>query len=713
MRKSIDTKLKVVKKATSPKKIRKMSLQYGVTVKTIKNWIRQAAEGRFSQQKNKKIACNKKNAAAERTRPLRHFVYKAIAHPLHNNECECKELFRHIFRDKDYGYIFCSYSLCYDNETAVRVCSSFVSELAASGYKVKSITTDKVKETEFIERSLSEPGVKVTRMNFAEIKKFTVFSPKKNSYIKERSKYESCGDFLVDSLATVCRNNELLHLTARAGAKKRALEASKMINTNLHSSIINKEKCSLSGKGILPALDSDMKKATGFHQKYDLDNAESIYEKLYYILKNSPADKNLLVKVIIQRAKISGLRKCYSGAEDYILEGFRVLKESGVKAKCELEYNLHMLNADISRYKGNKKGTLKNMEKARSILGKISDKRTSAIFYLNNGKVLNGYGMVNKAIGSYEMARTIVDDNDLSDLKPAVEESFASAYSISGCYDEAKIVFEKMIAGDFYSDSPYFRALLYAKYADLFHLTGELRKSLVFYDRALEIVSKHSEVEVFTQLSLIIGSNKAFSLMMMNSYDSACEIFLKNLTASQNKNYADLVLSNTAYLLMCFNEQGLFKEAEKYLKNLGLLLKNVSSPEKEYKYYLGLGMILMGTKDSVKAEENLLKAVSIADAPDLPTTAYFISAVKLADFYAVTGDSSKLIKITDSIIKRAMKNNFSIVKYKAEIIRKKAEYFLRDNKSSYIEYLNDLKGIETNDEKIYFLEREIIRNSDN
>lgn len=710
MRKSASEKLQIVKEATSKKKIKKLSVKCGITTKTIRNWISQAAEGRFAEEKTKNFD-NVKEIREITKRPFRNVIYKVVKIDLPKKSCECKELYRHIFRDKNRGFMFCSYSSKKDPEVTGAMCGLFIGQAENAGNAVKEIITDRIPETENLAEMLKGYKVKLVRENFSNIKKYASFSQKKNSYIKERTKYETCGAYFFDSLATVCKNNELI-----AGNKKKCKEMLgiiKSINCFMHANVITEGQCAFSSKGIIPILSSSLEKGIEFHKKYDLENADHIYEKLYYILKDSSIDKNLLIKVMTQRAKICGLKKSYNEAMDYVKRGLRLLKDETVVNRYKLMYSLYMLNADISRVQNDRNKTLYYMGKSGELLEKINDPETSAVFRLNYGKVLNTYGMKNKAFDNYEQARVIAEKNSLISLKPAIEESFASAYSIVGQYEESKKIFKKMIRGDFYSDSPYFRALLLEKYADLLHLTGELGKSLIFYDRSLEIMLKHPEIDMFIHLALIIESNKAFTLVKMNKFNKANSIFIKNLKKAQDMNFSDLIPANIAYLISCENEHGRPKEAAKYIKDLGLLLKNVNNPEMECKYYLGMGELFMNKNDHVKAEENMLKAVSIAETPNLPPTSYFNSAFKLADIYAVTGKRTNSIKIADRIVKRAKKKNFSIYIFMGELVKKKAEYFMKNKTGQYIKYLNELKLNAVNDEIKYFIDREITRHSKN
>ncbi|MGD9707543.1 MAG: hypothetical protein AB7V07_07780 [Candidatus Delongbacteria bacterium] len=710
MRKSASEKLQIVKEATSKKKIKKLSVKCGITTKTIRNWISQAAEGRLDEGKTKtheKVI----ESTAVRKKPFRNIIYKAVKLDLPKKNCDCEELYRHIFRDKNCGFLFCSYSTRKDAALTGAMCGMFITQAAKAGYTVKEIITDRIPETEDLTEIMKDYGVKLVRENFSKIKKHTVFSQKKNSYVKERTKYEKCTDFIFDSLATVCRNNE--NITGNKKKIRKMLGTIKYINWFMHSAVMKKETFGIPENNVLQVLSSNLNAAIEFHKRYDLENADQIYEKLYYILKDSSIDKNLLIKVMTQRAKICGLKKSYNEAMDYVKRGLRLLKDETVVNRYKLMYSLYMLNADISRVQNDRNKTLYYMGKSGDLLEKINDPETSAVFRLNYGKVLNTYGMKNKAFDNYEQARVIAEKNSLISLKPAIEESFASAYSIVGQYEESKKIFKKMIRGDFYSDSPYFRALLLAKYADLLHLTGELGKSLIFYDRSLEIMLKHPEIDMFIHLALIIESNKAFTLVKMNKFNKANSIFIKNLKKAQDMNFSDLIPANIAYLISCENEHGRPKEAAKYIKDLGLLLKNVNNPEMECKYYLGMGELFMNKNDHVKAEENMLKAVSIAETPNLPPTSYFNSAFKLADIYAVTGKRTNSIKIADRIVKRAKKKNFSIFIFKGELVKKKAEYFMKNKTGQYIKYLNELKLNAVNDEIKYFIDREITRHSKN
>ena len=136
MRKSINEKLHIVKQSTSPKKIKKLSIQHGVTTKTIRNWIRQAGEGKLIYNPgNGNTNVSPKKGLGRISRPMSEFVYKVSA--IDNPVKISGRLYRHLFKDTVTGMVFCGYSDVKDESILVDFCECFISVLKKYGYTSK------------------------------------------------------------------------------------------------------------------------------------------------------------------------------------------------------------------------------------------------------------------------------------------------------------------------------------------------------------------------------------------------------------------------------------------------------------------------------------------------------------------------------------------------------------------------------------------------
>ena len=104
MRKSVSEKIKIVKQATTDKKIKKLAIQHGVTTKTIKKWKRLHNVGLLEQNSN-----NSKNEFTKKSlRPFENsaFTIVEIDSPYKGNG---QSVFRFQLKDIDNGFILAGY----------------------------------------------------------------------------------------------------------------------------------------------------------------------------------------------------------------------------------------------------------------------------------------------------------------------------------------------------------------------------------------------------------------------------------------------------------------------------------------------------------------------------------------------------------------------------------------------------------------------------
>ncbi|MBN2858518.1 MAG: hypothetical protein JXN63_08980 [Candidatus Delongbacteria bacterium] len=695
MRRSSESIVGIVKQATSKKKILKLSIEYGVTTKTIKKWIEKNERGEFNIKQNENNSKINKVENHKKGRQFNNFYFTVtkIQDPLKNGN---GGLFRYQFKDIETGNIFCGYSREKSRDAADYFYITFRDCLQESGFKSLKISTN----------ITIENNDQIThKRKFSEIRSKSSFVLKKNSYIKEREKYESCTDFLFDSLATVCRHNEISipHLNFTQKAKK----ALKKINFKLHCTVYLRYECELQENLIREHLKNCYERAVEFHSKYDLINADYIYEKLYYILKDTEIDIDLLLLVLMQRNKIAGLKHNVSHMKKFTIECSRLLSKKCLEKRDFYLKSFYYILMDQKRLNGEKNKAIFYLKKIEEVLKRINDPHETALFNLNAGRLYINHKKFDLSLSYFNKAKVIIDENDFKDIATSMDESFADLYNKKGDYDSTKKVYKEMIDNDTYSTSPYYRGLLLAKYADQFHLTGDLEKAVKLYDDSLSILNKHTELKVFRHLSIIIESNKAFTLFKMNDFENSKAIFEKNLKLSKEHSFKEQILTNITFLIMAENEISDIEMTEKHLKELSLLLKNINKPEIQYKYYLAKGELERNKSNYSAAEVEMKKAVDMTQNKTFSIlSSYFEAALKLLDLYSFTKDLTSAKLLADQIIKKAKKNKLDNYIFKTQILKEKCKYSSKNDIKSYSGYLNTFKTKTLNEELKYFIQRE-------
>jgi len=193
----------------------------------------------------------------------------------------------------------------------------------------------------------------------------------------------------------------------------------------------------------------------------------------------------------------------------------------------------------------------------------------------------------------------------------------------------------------------------------------------------------------------------------MNDYEESKAVFEKNLTLSKENDFKDQIFTNLTYLIMVQNETVDIKGAEKNLKDLELLLKNMNKPEIQYKYFLSKGEIERNKKNYPAAEENMKKALEITTRKDFTVkTAYFDSALKLLDLYSLTKNRKNCDTLADQVIKKAQKNNMHNYVFKAKILKQKCKLFSKNDLCGYADHLENLSKEKISDELRYFITKE-------
>ncbi|MBN2858028.1 MAG: tetratricopeptide repeat protein [Candidatus Delongbacteria bacterium] len=706
MRKSINEKLHIVKHSTSPKKIKKLSIQHGITTKTIRSWIRQAEEGKLNPPVTKNGQVSVPVEACGR-KVLKSLVFKkeSIEYPF--KETNRGEISRYLFTDQDTGLEFCAYSTDRSGDCLKKFIVKITEEITLARKTVRRFITDSVSGTEEIRKLLAGYGIELDIRKLNEIKKHLRFSLKKHNYIKEREKYENDGDFLFDSLATVSRNNEMI-FEQRKFRNKALPECVKKINIMLHSEIFKGEQVDLNEPQFISKIQKQFDRAIEFHKVYDAANADPIYEKIYYILKKSGIADEILVKTLIQRAKLAAMKKDYTESFKIISSALRYLKSSRLPNANQIEHTVYVLSCDIYRVRKDKNKCLHYLRKAEKLLEDISDVPTSVMAFLNFGRVYSNFDDSKKTKYYYDLSKSLAHSNGLKQYYTIIEESLASLYSTTGRYDEAKKVFEKMIEEDHYSDAPFFRALLFAKTADIYHHTGDLSKSIEFYDRAIEMINKHKGLRSFTEILLISVNNKSFTLIKMNRFKEAREIIESNLETAKAENFPELVFSIIINLIICDIELKDIKTAVKNLNLLGELLKNSKKPEYEYKYLLGKGEVELMNGRHEKAYEYFERALEVTGSVLNTKTPYYDASLKFIGLMTDMKEFDKAEELAKGIRKKAMKEKFDSYIFKAELYINKIGYYKRGNKSGYLKHLNSvLTEKNHSEESVFYVSKEL------
>ncbi len=685
MRRSVEEKLHILSQATSRKKIKKLALQYGITTKTIRNWQNALKEGRLGTVKAGVVTKTKSAAFGGVSKKLLSnfaFRYEKIPCPVTSNG---KDIYRYLFTDIDRGYIFSGFSTVRDKTTTIHTLKKFIELVTQGGKCVRNIVTCNDPDQDEFKQTVSGYGAVLTVRTLNEIRKHLKFSLKKENYIYERAKYENKKDFLTDSLATVCKNNDNIFEIGRCRDKS-VLALVKKINAILHMSFLDEDSdCSVE-EFLKDVTDRAFNKAFEFHKVYDLDNAEPRYEKIYYVLKHTHIESDMYVKVIIQRAKISALRKNEKEAFRLINLALRVIKTERPTHALEFQNSLYFLAADICRERKDRKRTMHYVRKSLPVIEKMNNPDKSAISYINIAHIYKNFADYKKTSFYLNRSREIIYGSSLKHLYPQIEESLASMYSSTGRYDEAKKVFGKMIDENRYSDSPFFRSLLYGKTADIYHLTGEFDKSIGLYDSAIEISVKHKNLRAFMELMLVLRANRAFTLTKMNRYDEAKSLLLENLQTAREGNFPEQVLTNTAHLVHCSTGLNDIAGAKEYNSQLGELLKNNRRPDHEYKRIIAKGDIERMSGRVEKALKLYEEATEEAVKAGIET-AYYESVLKLAGLRIELKYYPAAEEMLRSARKKAVKKKYENYVFKSDLLLKKIHFLSSGAKNNYAEYL--------------------------
>ncbi|MDD3044830.1 MAG: helix-turn-helix domain containing protein [Candidatus Delongbacteria bacterium] len=204
MRKSVEEKLKIVKSATSRKRIRKLADKHQVTKRTIRNWIKAKSEGKLIVVEKQKSQV--KPFLMIKSKPLSELVLKISE--LHS-VFKYRSIFRYLIKDKNYGFILCSYSSERSYIQLGTIILDLINKANESKIKISKIITDSTCIIDDLE-ALKCKNIIFEKKTHKQIKKYLNFALKKNSYLRNRTYYDNKSEFLNDSLKTVKKHNTAL-----------------------------------------------------------------------------------------------------------------------------------------------------------------------------------------------------------------------------------------------------------------------------------------------------------------------------------------------------------------------------------------------------------------------------------------------------------------------------------------------------------------------
>ncbi|HQO09926.1 MAG TPA: hypothetical protein PLK90_07010 [Clostridiales bacterium] len=228
MRKTINEKLQIIKEATTKKKIKMLSLKHGVSVKTIRTWLKQSKPEVCISGKDSINKGDIKESPVLNSRPFSCIVLKISGITVPAKINGGVKIFRYLIKDRNYGFVFAAYSLENNRSRIDTFAETVVRELKKTGYSVEKILTDKTVQL------CDLKNVEHCVRSYSELKRHFIFSRKKNNYIKDRQKYESWSDFIFDSLSTVCKINEQNSCLNSVSGKK-IITVLKSLNFKLHN----------------------------------------------------------------------------------------------------------------------------------------------------------------------------------------------------------------------------------------------------------------------------------------------------------------------------------------------------------------------------------------------------------------------------------------------------------------------------------------------
>ncbi|HQO09857.1 MAG TPA: helix-turn-helix domain-containing protein [Clostridiales bacterium] len=431
MRKSVEEKLKVIKQATSRKKIKKLAEIHGITPRTIRNWINSQKNGLLSKNKSQKKKEDGNDNYKANGSPLSELVLKVSElYPLQKE----KPVFRYLIKDINHGFVFCAYSPVKEKRILSQFIAQFISDCKRSGIRIKRLFIDKSCEIFDVDRSRYK-DIEFILKHYKEIRKYVNFSLKKYNYLKERTRYENICDFLFDSLATVSLNNQII--LERSALKSNKFKSFiKKVNMTMHSDIVYDCGNFFDTEKTISDLKAKYSAAVQHRKNKNHETSDNICEKLIHILEGSGSDDELLINAIIKRSKISIIRS-NSETTKYLLKSALLRIRSLPADRQNLyRYQIYMLYSDCHRIIKDSKNSIYHLNKAHSIVSSLNDEKALALFYLNCGLIVKELYNTEKAVECYKKSIELAQKNGYHEIKAQADQMIRQISTPSLVYPE-------------------------------------------------------------------------------------------------------------------------------------------------------------------------------------------------------------------------------------------------------------------------------------
>jgi tetratricopeptide (TPR) repeat protein len=638
---------------------------------------------------------------ASHSKPFSCIVFKVLPISVPEKYNGNVNVFRYLIKDYNYGFMIASYSMENDARSREDFVRKVFIELKKTGYRVEKILTDKT--------CLFGKLINIEHQicSYGELKKHFIFSKKKNNYIKDRQKYETCGDFIFDSLSTAGKINDRI-LSDNSIAGKKIIKVLKSINLNLHNDSMCMCENKLCDRSVLKVLSRKFDEACSYQKAFDIENSLQILNQIGYILKGSNIHPGLYFNVLFKKAAAYGMKGKNSEAKHLVTYSLNLLSNTKTENKNEIRRNFYTLLADIYRYEMNKNRALHYMKTALEYARKTYDNKAVAMNHIYLGAAYLYFEMPDQAATQFNLSQRKAEEFGLNEVLDALKGYRAAMYKYTGKYTEAISYFKKKIIDHSAGATTSQKAFLFGKYADLMLYTGELVESLDYFNRAIDLIKKYPEIVFFKRIHLLTSTKKALVLIKLNDYREALNLCEENLIMARKLGDKNILTTNLSYIQIMHAASGNVSESEKHLNDIMVLLKNNHKPDLEYKYLLGKGLIHKALGEFKKAEEYLIRAVNTAEKISRGGIEYFASAISLSDLYCMMQKSDEAHKHADEIIYRASAANLHSQSFKAEMLKIKSDYFLCADHKGYLKYLKGLDKTGLNDEIKYYIESQIL-----
>lgn len=431
MRKSVEEKLKVIKQATSRKKIKKLAIIHGVTTRTIRNWIEAYKDGYLTEKPLIRKKDNGQDQYKVNGNPLSELVIRVSElYPLQKE----KPVFRYLIKDINHGYVFCAYSPLKEKRIMSQFLAHFISEFSRYGIKIERIFIDKSCNICEADKSRYK-DIEFILKNYKEIRKYLNFSLKKYTYLKERTRYENICDFLFDSLATVSLNNQIV-LERSSVKSKRLRSFIKKANMTMHSDFVYDCGNFFDTEKTISDLKEKYSAAVKHRKNKNHETSDNICEKLIHILEGSGSDDELLLNAIMKRSKISIVRSDPETTKYFLRSALRRISFLPADRQNLYRYQIYMLYSDCHRIIKDSKNSIYHLNKAHSIVSSLNDEKALALFYLNCGLIVKELYNTEKAVECYKKSIELAQKNGYHEIKAQADQMIRQISNPSLVYPE-------------------------------------------------------------------------------------------------------------------------------------------------------------------------------------------------------------------------------------------------------------------------------------